>query len=616
MNLKGSISLNTYVRADLIGLTPEEIINAVDAGEGADLIGLASEKVLTNEEREFLRSLQQTGNYHLRYTLGGEYLVVSANPKTAEKEELPYRFRKEDTNQTMTGDAWGAVLQRRKGPRRRQEVIADRDSLEREGMKTGVGGVTGIPPDPSSGFNTSVSDFDTYRGQRNPSRSPAFRKLKFEEDDDEEPKVKLGAGAPEPPPQPDIEGMIQPYGPVEMGGKFYPCPKCSKDTLGAEESWYGIHPPTSCPHCGWKMGLVDKVQQIFGAGKAYQMIVNVNEGAPKDIDEPFIVYEFGEYPRSSVNYGMERKTFLDSFRTLDEARSAFPEAEVSVGFPPSLPPSPVGEFYDEGSRDSLKTRRTWKMNPVTRVKDSDKAYDRNKAKEEERREVEEGIDDAQDSKVVNGKRVTTVDASEWELEIGETVEPSDRTVMGNNIKLILEKAQQLQPGETVLIPVGGDYYETYPDGFYYGAGFEVFAQDMNTITAYGEVSGKGMVQQDAEGEESVFLEDMLVTKFERVESDDVLNVESSVKNASLIKRGDTFACPSCSGELIRSSEDYPDTGTSVDMFEASCLGCGKFYVVSQELQDGSFSFEEIPVTDDKTMSEIFGKPIVDTDVLE
>jgi len=39
--------------------------------------------------------------------------------------------------------------------------------------------------------------------------------------------------------------------------------------------------------------------------------------------------------------------------------------------------------------------------------------------------------------------------------------------------------------------------------------------------------------------------------------------------------------------------DYPDTGTSVDMFEAECPGCGKKYAVSIELQDGSARIEEL-----------------------
>lgn len=42
--------------------------------------------------------------------------------------------------------------------------------------------------------------------------------------------------------------------------------------------------------------------------------------------EGFAVYRYGIYPRSSVLAGCERRTFVDAFDTLEEARSAFPEA--------------------------------------------------------------------------------------------------------------------------------------------------------------------------------------------------------------------------------------------------------------------------------------------------
>ena len=47
----------------------------------------------------------------------------------------------------------------------------------------------------------------------------------------------------------------------------------------------------------------------------------------------YAVYEYDRYPRSSVNYGMERRSFLDSFHTLEEARKAFPNAVESIGTP-------------------------------------------------------------------------------------------------------------------------------------------------------------------------------------------------------------------------------------------------------------------------------------------
>jgi len=41
----------------------------------------------------------------------------------------------------------------------------------------------------------------------------------------------------------------------------------------------------------------------------------------------FSVYEFGVYPRSSVLAGQTRKTFLDMFDTIEDAKSAYPQAD-------------------------------------------------------------------------------------------------------------------------------------------------------------------------------------------------------------------------------------------------------------------------------------------------
>lgn len=40
------------------------------------------------------------------------------------------------------------------------------------------------------------------------------------------------------------------------------------------------------------------------------------------------VYSYDEYPRSSVLAGQTRRIFLDSFETLEEAQSKYPEAKV------------------------------------------------------------------------------------------------------------------------------------------------------------------------------------------------------------------------------------------------------------------------------------------------
>jgi hypothetical protein len=47
----------------------------------------------------------------------------------------------------------------------------------------------------------------------------------------------------------------------------------------------------------------------------------------------YAVYEYGTYSRSSVNYGMLCRSFLDSFDTLEEARKAFPGAREIINEP-------------------------------------------------------------------------------------------------------------------------------------------------------------------------------------------------------------------------------------------------------------------------------------------
>lgn len=41
------------------------------------------------------------------------------------------------------------------------------------------------------------------------------------------------------------------------------------------------------------------------------------------------VYEHGMYPRSSVLAGQHRRVWMDDFESLEEAKDAYPEAEVS-----------------------------------------------------------------------------------------------------------------------------------------------------------------------------------------------------------------------------------------------------------------------------------------------
>lgn len=44
-------------------------------------------------------------------------------------------------------------------------------------------------------------------------------------------------------------------------------------------------------------------------------------------DEVYGVYAYDTYPRDSVLAGEERRTFLDSFETIEEARKAYPGAK-------------------------------------------------------------------------------------------------------------------------------------------------------------------------------------------------------------------------------------------------------------------------------------------------
>jgi hypothetical protein len=85
------------------------------------------------------------------------------------------------------------------------------------------------------------------------------------------------------------------------------------------------------------------------------------------------VYEYGEYPRSSVLAGMERRVFLDSFETLAEAQKAYPAAsynglgsgfqEVSLNHLPDPDgPDPLGDNQDaaeEMAREALPATMPW-----------------------------------------------------------------------------------------------------------------------------------------------------------------------------------------------------------------------------------------------------------------
>jgi len=64
----------------------------------------------------------------------------------------------------------------------------------------------------------------------------------------------------------------------------------------------------------------------------------------------FGVFGHGEYERSSVCYGQQRRVFLDSFDTHEEAQTEYPEAETScctrVNDPMSLMPTAAPDWFD------------------------------------------------------------------------------------------------------------------------------------------------------------------------------------------------------------------------------------------------------------------------------
>lgn len=53
-----------------------------------------------------------------------------------------------------------------------------------------------------------------------------------------------------------------------------------------------------------------------------------------------------------------------------------------------------------------------------------------------------------------------------------------------------------------------------------------------------------------------------------------------------------ICCPHCGKKMAQTGE-YPDTGTSVDMYQYSCKSCKRDFSVAIELQDGSISITEL-----------------------
>jgi hypothetical protein len=59
--------------------------------------------------------------------------------------------------------------------------------------------------------------------------------------------------------------------------------------------------------------------------------------------DEYAVYEYGEYEPWSVLAGQERRSFIDSYETLKEARLNHPEADTDGGN--AFPPNAIGPLY-------------------------------------------------------------------------------------------------------------------------------------------------------------------------------------------------------------------------------------------------------------------------------
>ena len=64
--------------------------------------------------------------------------------------------------------------------------------------------------------------------------------------------------------------------------------------------------------------------------KSYQTIEQGSRGATyQNSEDTYTVYEISTYPKSSVLSGQMRRRWMDEFESLDEAKKAYPTAEVS-----------------------------------------------------------------------------------------------------------------------------------------------------------------------------------------------------------------------------------------------------------------------------------------------
>lgn len=64
--------------------------------------------------------------------------------------------------------------------------------------------------------------------------------------------------------------------------------------------------------------------------KPYQTIEQGSRGETYQNDNTrFTVYEISKYPRSSVLSGQQRRVWLDDFDSIEDAKAAYPNAQLS-----------------------------------------------------------------------------------------------------------------------------------------------------------------------------------------------------------------------------------------------------------------------------------------------
>lgn len=88
---------------------------------------------------------------------------------------------------------------------------------------------------------------------------------------------------------------------------------------------------------------------------SFRVIENPMHGSTYHHDDEWGVYEYGTWPRGSVNEGRQSRKLLDRFDSEAEAREAYPDARVGgCGYveysdrtvPAWFDPTAIGESWD------------------------------------------------------------------------------------------------------------------------------------------------------------------------------------------------------------------------------------------------------------------------------